>query len=98
MEINTEALKNPTIVRQDPYGKGWLVAVHVPDEENTGRNLVPKTLVREWMRESVERLYAKQPALAGAVAADGGRPAEDLLSAIPEANWTEVTGEFFLTV
>jgi hypothetical protein len=50
------------------------------------------------MRESVERLYAKQPALAGAVAADGGRPAEDLLSAIPEANWTEVTGEFFLTV
>ena len=98
MEINAEALKNPTILRQDPYGKGWLVAVHVPDEENTGRNLVPKTLVREWMRESVERLYARQPALAGAVAADGGRPAEDLLEAIPDANWTQVTSEFFLTV
>jgi len=98
MEINTDALKNPTILRQDPYGKGWLVAVHVPDEENTGRNLVPKSLVREWMRESVERLYARQPALAGAVAADGGRPAEDLLEAIPDASWTQVTSEFFLTL
>ena len=98
MEINAEALTNPGVVRQDPYGKGWLVAVHVPDEENTGRNLVPKGLVREWMREAVERLYARQPALAGAVAADGGRPAEDLLEAMPEVAWTEVTNEFFLTV
>jgi len=98
MEVNAEAIKNPAIVRQDPYGKGWLVAVHVPDEENTSRNLVPKRLVREWMRESVERLYARQPALAGAVAADGGRPSEDLLEAIPEAGWTEVTSEFFLTI
>jgi glycine cleavage system H protein len=98
MEINAEALSNPAILRQDPYGKGWLVAVHVPDEENTGRNLVPKGLVREWMREAVERLYSQQPALAGAVAADGGRPAEDLLEAMPEVAWTKVTSEFFLTV
>ncbi|MGA2194224.1 MAG: glycine cleavage system protein H [Bryobacteraceae bacterium] len=98
MEINAEALSNPAVLRQDPYGNGWLMAVHVPDEENTGRNLVPKGLVREWMREAVERLYARQPALAGAVAADGGRPAEDLLEAMPEAGWTEVTSEFFLTV
>ena len=80
MEVNPEVLRNPAALRQDPYGKGWLVTVHVPDEENTTRNLVPKGLVREWMRESVERLYALQPALAGAVAADGGRPAEELLA------------------
>jgi len=98
LEINAEVVDNPTVLRQDPYGKGWMVTVHVPDEESTGRNLVPKGLVREWMREAVERLYARQPALAGAVAADGGRPAEDLLAAIPDAGWKEVTGEFFLTI
>jgi len=38
-----------------------------------------------------------QPALAGAVAADGGRPAEDLLAALPGADWKAVTSEFFLT-
>jgi glycine cleavage system H protein len=97
MEINAEAVSNPAIVRQDPYGKGWLVSVHVPDEENTARNLVPKTLVRDWMREAAERLYACQPALAGAAAADGGRPAEDILATLPEANWHAVTRDFFLT-
>src|SRR5207302_8930560 len=45
MEINTEVLNNPSLLRQDPYGKGWLVSVHVPDEENTSRNLIPKALV-----------------------------------------------------
>ncbi|HTS65011.1 MAG TPA: glycine cleavage system protein H [Candidatus Acidoferrales bacterium] len=97
MEINSEVLGNPALMRQDPYGKGWLMSVHVPDEENTSRNLVPRMLVREWMAEAVTRLYARQPQLAGAVAADGGRPAEDLLSALPDTDWRQVTGEFFLT-
>ena len=97
MEINDEVVKNPAVLRQDPYGKGWLATVHVPDEESTARNLVPKSLVREWMRDAVERLYARQPALAGAVAADGGRPADDLLAALPDASWKDTTGEFFLT-
>jgi len=96
-EINSEVLKNPALLRQDPYGRGWLMSVHVPDEENTARNLVPKGLVRNWVREAVERLYACQPRLAGAVAADGGRPAEDLLRALPGLNWREETGKFFLT-
>jgi glycine cleavage system H protein len=97
MEVNTELLSDPSALRGDPYGKGWLLSVHVPDEQNTGRNLIPKGLVREWMRDAVERLYSRQPALAGAVAADGGRPAEDLLSALPNADWKQITGEFFLT-
>ena len=97
LEINAEIVENPSLLRQDPYGKGWFATIHVPDEENTTRNLVPKGLVREWMRESVERLYARQPELAGYVAADGGRPAEDLLSALPDHGWKDVTSEFFLT-
>lgn len=98
MEVNAEILQNPAVLRQDPYGKGWLLSVHVPDEENTGRNLVPKGLLGQWMRDAVERLYATQPALAGAVAADGGRPADDVFAELPDANWKAVTAEFFLTV
>jgi glycine cleavage system H lipoate-binding protein len=97
VEINEEVLKNPALLRQDPYGKGWLATAHVPDEEGITRNLVPVNLVKSWMRDAVDRLYALQPRLAGAVAADGGRPADDLLADIPDVNWQEVTGEFFLT-
>ena len=97
MEVNAEIVSNPALLRRDPYGKGWLMTINVPDEENTTRNLVPKGLIREWMREAVEHLYATQPRLAGAVAADGGRQTDDLLRSLPDANWKKVTGEFFLT-
>ena len=97
MAINPEVVNNPALVRNDPYGKGWLLTINVPDEENTTRNLIPKGLVHEWMRLAVDRLYSRQPMLAGAVAADGGRPAEDLLSEVPDANWKQITSEFFLT-
>jgi glycine cleavage system H protein len=96
-EINAEAALHPELVRDDPYGRGWLLSVHVPDEESTSRNLVPKGLVRDWMRDAVARLYSLQPAMAGAVAADGGRPADDLLAGLPDANWKAATSEFFLT-
>lgn len=97
MEVNPEILNNPAVIRQDPYGKGWLLTMHVPDEENTTRNMVPKRLIGQWMRDAVERLYAAQPALAGAVAPDGGRPADDVFAELPQANWKELTGEYFLT-
>lgn len=95
--VNSDVLANPALLRQDPYGKGWLLTMHVPDEETTTRNMVPKAMVRRWMHDAVERLYARQPQLAGAVAADGGRPAEDLLAGVPDASWREITSEFFLT-
>ncbi len=97
LEVNTEVLNDPGLLRKDPYGKGWLLTMQVPDEETTSRNMVPKPMVRRWMHDAVERLYARQPQLAGAVAADGGRPSDDLLAGIPDAGWKEITTEFFLT-
>ncbi len=97
LEINPEVLGDPSLVRKDPYGHGWLMTVHVPDEEGTARNLVPRNLVRVWMSEAVERLYSLQPQLAGAAAADGGVPVEDLCAGMPEASWRDLTSQFFLT-
>jgi hypothetical protein len=54
-------------------------------------------MVGNWIRQSVQRLYALQPELAGAVAADGGRPVDDVFEHLPQANWKEVAREFFLS-
>ncbi|OFV84643.1 MAG: hypothetical protein A2620_03255 [Acidobacteria bacterium RIFCSPHIGHO2_01_FULL_67_28] len=97
VEVNSALAQNPSLLRQDPYGRGWLMTVFVPDEESTARNLLPQGLVRNWMREAVERLYARQPQLAGAVAADGGRPTPDVFAGLPDASWEAVTREFFLS-
>lgn len=95
--VNEEVLRDPSLLRKDPYGKGWLFTINVPDEETTSRNLIPKPSVKLWMRDAVERLYTLQPELAGAVAADGGRPMDDLATHIPNTTWQELTREFFLT-
>lgn len=97
LTVNPDLVNNPSLLRRDPYGAGWLFTLNVPDAESTGRNLVPKHLVADWMREAVDRLYARQPQLVGAVAADGGSPADDLGAAFPDADWKQLTGEFFLT-
>ena len=96
VEINKDVLADPTLLRTDPYGRGWLMTVHVPDEETSFRNLVPKTSVGSWMRESVARLWAVQPQLAGVTAADGGRPADDLFNNMPDAEWKAVTTDLLI--
>jgi glycine cleavage system H lipoate-binding protein len=97
VEVNPDVLKDPSLLRKDPYGRGWLMAVHVPDEESVLRNLLPVHLVKEWVRESAERLFAKQPQLAGPVMADGGRPIESLTAGLPGSSWKDLTEEFFLS-
>ena len=63
-----------------------------------GRNLLPASLVPNWMRSAVEALYARQPQLAGATAADGGLPMEDPSAGLPDSEWSKLAGEFFLTL
>jgi glycine cleavage system H protein len=95
VEVNPEVLSDPSLLRNDAYGKGWLVTLHVYDEVSPWRNLLPVNLITSWMKDAVARLYAKQPSLV-AVAADGGRPVDDLLSGLPGAEWHKITAEFFL--
>jgi glycine cleavage system H protein len=96
LEVNPEVVKDPSLLRRDPYGQGWLMTLHVPDEEGTNRNFIPRDLVRGWMENIAERLYARQPEFAGVVAADPGTPVEDIAEALPGTDWRELTSEFFL--
>lgn len=97
IEVNEAIRKDPALLRRDPYGAGWLMVVNVPDEESTTRNLLPKHLIPAWMRNAVEALYAQQPELAGATAADGGRPVEDIGSTMTPQSWRETASKLFLT-
>jgi glycine cleavage system H lipoate-binding protein len=96
VEVNSEVLKDPALLRKDPYGEGWLMTVHVPDEESVQQNFLPVRLVKSWMHEAAERLFARQPQLAGPVMADGGRPISSLADGLPGSSWKELTREFFL--
>lgn len=95
-EVNEAVAKNPELARKDPYGEGWLVTVQAPDSKLNFRNLLSGTLARLWTEDSALRLRSRMPALAGAVAQDGGVAVDDLSAHIPDQDWAELTKEFFL--
>lgn len=92
--VNPEVVNNPSLLRSDPYGKGWLMTLHY-DEISTWHNLLPVSLVKNWLEEDISRLYAKQPVVIGAVATDR-RLGDDVLASTPGADWSRITAEFFL--
>jgi glycine cleavage system H lipoate-binding protein len=94
--VNEELLSNLSLSNADPYGKGWFVSVLSPDLSTSFRNLLNGSLARKWMAEAASRLQARIPAMAGAVAQDGGVAVHDLTVQMPSEKWAEVTQEFFL--
>ena len=97
VEVNQDLASNPALLRQDPYGNGWLMSVFAPDEEGPSRNLLPTSLISTWMREAAERFYLLQPMPAGATAADGGRPSELATASLSPEVWKKASKEFFLS-
>jgi glycine cleavage system H protein len=95
--VNEALLKDGALLNNDPYGQGWFVSVLSPDLPTSFRNLLNGTLARKWMAEASSRLQLQMPALAGAVAQDGGLAMHDLTVQLPTAKWAEITREFFLT-
>lgn len=96
-DINEGLLADAGLLNGDPYGQGWFVSVLSPDLATSFRNLLNGSLARKWMAEAASRLQMRIPALAGAVAQDGGVAMHDLTVQLPTAKWAEITREFFLT-
>ena len=96
-DINDAVAANPEKARKDPYGEGWLIAVQSPDAKTNFRNLLGGAMARWWTEESALRLQSRIPAMAGALAQDGGVAVDDLTGQLPDVDWAEVTKEFFLS-
>jgi glycine cleavage system H lipoate-binding protein len=96
-DVNDAAARNPELARRDPYGDGWLVTVQAPDAKINFRNLLGGTLARLWTESAALQLRNRMPALAGALAQDGGVAVDDLTAHMPDEDWAVITREFFLS-
>lgn len=96
-DVNDAVVKNPELARKDPYGDGWLVTVQAPDSKINFRNLLGGALARLWTESSALQLRNRVPAMAGALAQDGGVAVDDLTAHLPNEDWANLTREFFLS-
>jgi glycine cleavage system H protein len=95
--VNDAVARDPELARKDPYGDGWLVTVQAPDAKINFRNLLGGTLARLWTESAALQLRNRMPALAGALAQDGGVAVDDLTAHMPDEDWAVITREFFLS-
>lgn len=54
LEVNDEALKNPSIINEDPYGRGWIAVIEVEDLETEIESLIKgsdKETLEAWLKE-----------------------------------------------
>jgi len=90
--VNAAVIRDPTLVKRDGYGKGWLVALAARDE--SWMALPGGADAERWMCEESKRFARAVEARLGMAAADGGEliaPAPWLLG---EEGWRNLAAEF----
>lgn len=97
IDVNMQALENPALIHDDPFGEGWLLEVHAPAAEGNLKNLLRGRLAQCWMEDSVMALQSKIDGRAGVCLQDGGHAVPDVLKHVPEERWDALLREFFLS-
>jgi hypothetical protein len=86
------------VVKQSPYGDGWLMQVESSRLTANLKNLLSGTLARRWMDTVCETLGAQMaPVELGEVYLDGGHLVDGLARSLSHEEWDRVARQFFLT-
>jgi glycine cleavage system H lipoate-binding protein len=102
--VNQEAIRNPDLLGQDPFERGWLLKVRPARFTSNQRNLLSGQMARQWMASVLERLRAEigkaisqeGPSI-GTAYQDGGTPVQGIARALAGDRWEEMAKGYFLT-
>ena len=97
VKINEEVLKNPELINEDPYGKGWLMMIKPRNVKADLTNLLTGRLAAAWMERTMDTLREKMGEDLGLVYQDGGIPVTGIAKALSPDKWDEVAREYLLS-
>ena len=95
--MNANLAEEPSLVSEDPYGRGWLYQIRSTNLAANLRNLLSGSLSHKWMEDSKEQLELRLMALSGSVLQDGGELASDFAEHLDREEWKGLVETFFLT-
>lgn len=95
--VNKDIAKNPDLINQDPYGKGWLMMVKPANKRATVKNLLTGKLATAWMEKTADDLRERMGGEVGVVYQDGGLPISGIAKALSPDAWDKMASEFLLT-
>ncbi len=97
MEVNHVVRKSPGAIAVDPYGTGWLFAVHTSDIKESMQALVTDEAAVQWINGEVSTLEHMIESVAGPIMADGGYIKPDVYANLPALGWNNLTQTFLKT-
>jgi glycine cleavage system H lipoate-binding protein len=95
--VNKDIVKNPALINQDPYGKGWLMMVKPNNRHAAVKNLLTGKLATAWMEKTADALRERIGGDLGTVYQDGGLPISGIAKALVPDAWDRMASEFLLT-
>lgn len=95
--VNTQLETQPSLAKDDPYGRGWLFRVRPGDLKTSLRNLFSGRLAHRFVEDARERLDIGLMALSQSVLQDGGEPAPGFARHLSDEEWRRLVREFLLT-
>lgn len=93
--VNHKASDNPQLIKEDPYGEGWLVVVEPRHLKRDLTELYADQAARTWLTAEAHRLEALvAPDSELPLAATGGEVVEDIYGSVPHLTWDRLVAEF----
>ena len=97
VEVNRAVERSPKLLKEDPYGKGWLLKVKSPRMHADTHNLLSGKVARAWMENALDKLQPLHPESPGPVLADGGLPVEGLARILGGTRWQDLAKTHLLS-
>jgi glycine cleavage system H lipoate-binding protein len=95
-DINREVTGRPALVKDSPYGAGWVVWLEGVNFSGERSRLASGSGIRAWFRGEVDRFTeVLGVSQAAPTMADGGVLSSDLSAHVDDAKWDEIASKFF---
>jgi glycine cleavage system H protein len=94
--VNSLVRNHPDVIRNDPYGSGWLLIVQTQDLQANLNNLLSGELVRRWMEDACVRLRVLLSDRTTLSFQDGGMLIKDFSAHLDDSKWDVLVQTFFL--
>ncbi len=91
--VNESLLAEPDQLRQEPYGRGWVLRIRAEHLVADQVNLLSGQLAERWLEASLEDLRMRVAGLAGSVIQPSGEGGASFLACLPPRNWEELASE-----
>lgn len=97
VEVNPDLKRNPSLVHEDSYARGWLFKIRSPELFKELPNLLRGSLAVRWMEDTLARFQHRMMLASGTVIQDGGGPVDDVAALVDRDQWDSLVEEFLLT-